>query len=97
MFAGCKTIPHLIENTSTGLDRWRNCVPCVVERFSMNPLILMFLSLLSWTGRSRSAELVRMTKDWKSAEPGQFTGEMSVISGSRSLLTARVTKRWCRP
>jgi thioredoxin reductase (NADPH) len=25
-------------------------------------------------------------------EPGQFTGEMSVISGSRSLLTARVTK-----
>src|ERR1700729_4317801 len=24
-------------------------------------------------------------------EPGQFTGEMSVISGSRSLLTARVT------
>jgi thioredoxin reductase (NADPH) len=25
-------------------------------------------------------------------EPGQFTGEMTVISGSRSLLTARVTK-----
>jgi thioredoxin reductase (NADPH) len=25
-------------------------------------------------------------------EPGQFTGEMSVVSGSRSLLTARVTK-----
>lgn len=25
-------------------------------------------------------------------EPGQFTGEMSVISGSRSLLTARVTQ-----
>jgi CRP-like cAMP-binding protein len=25
-------------------------------------------------------------------EPGQFTGEMSVISGSRSLFTARVTK-----
>src|SRR6201994_3949283 len=25
-------------------------------------------------------------------EPGQFTGEMSLISGSRSLLTARVTK-----
>src|SRR5260370_32095070 len=25
-------------------------------------------------------------------EPGQFTGEMSVISGGRSLLTARVTK-----
>src|SRR6201990_755072 len=25
-------------------------------------------------------------------EPGQFTGEMSVISGNRSLLTARVTK-----
>jgi thioredoxin reductase (NADPH) len=25
-------------------------------------------------------------------EPGQFTGEMSVISGSRSLLTARVTR-----
>ena len=25
-------------------------------------------------------------------EPGQFTGEMSVISGSRALLTARVTK-----
>src|SRR6202030_2082614 len=24
-------------------------------------------------------------------EPGQFTGEMSVISGGRSLLTARVT------
>ena len=24
-------------------------------------------------------------------EPGQFTGEMSVISGNRSLLTARVT------
>jgi thioredoxin reductase (NADPH) len=25
-------------------------------------------------------------------EPGQFTGEMSVISGGRSLLTARVTR-----
>ena len=25
-------------------------------------------------------------------EPGQFTGEMSVISGGRSLLTARVTQ-----
>jgi hypothetical protein len=33
VFAGCKTIPHLIENTSTGLDQWRNCFPCVVERF----------------------------------------------------------------
>jgi hypothetical protein len=43
VFAGWKTIQHLIENTSTGLDPWRNCVPCVVERFSMNPLVPMFL------------------------------------------------------
>src|SRR3984885_5088100 len=52
----------------------------------MNHLVPMFLSLLSWTGQSQSAEPVRIRRSW------QFTGEMSVISGSRSLLTARVTK-----
>jgi hypothetical protein len=60
--------PHLIENTSIGLVRWRDRVPCVVERFSRNPLVPMFLSLLSWTAQSQSAEPVRMTRSWQFAK-----------------------------
>jgi hypothetical protein len=88
VFAGCKTIRHLIENTSTGLDQRRNCAPCVVERFSMNPLVPMFLSLLSWTGQSQSAEPVRIVNTGRhsGSNPGEKLSRAESITAIQVLV-----------
>jgi thioredoxin reductase (NADPH) len=50
------------------------------------PLFVVLEGIVSITRAGEDEKILAVR------EPGQFTGEMSVISGSRSLLTARVTK-----
>jgi thioredoxin reductase (NADPH) len=63
-----------------------------MERFSMNPLVPMFPLFVVIDGTLSISRGGEDDNILAVREPGQFTGEMSVISGSRSLLTARVTK-----
>src|SRR5882757_5937103 len=58
----------------------------------MNPLAPMFLSLSSWKGQSQSPELARTRRSSRFANRDSSQEKMSVISGGRSLLTARVTR-----
>src|SRR6202453_3433781 len=53
-----------------------------------HPDVPLFVVLEGTVSITRAGEDVKVLAV---REPGQFTGEMSVISGSRSLLTARVT------
>ena len=50
------------------------------------PLFIVLEGMVSITRAGEDEKILAVR------EPGQFTGEMSVISGNRSLLTARVTK-----